>query len=120
MLLPEREHAIERCLVRQVEALDGLCWKFVSPGNAGAPDRLVILPGARVAFVETKRPGEKARALQRRRIAQLTERGVWAGVADTRELIEQALQEIRGETPWSIGRMPTSDTASTGSSPILP
>ena len=97
MLLPERESAIERYLARQADALGGLCWKFVSPGNAGVPDRLIILPAGRVAFVETKRPGGKARALQRRRIAQLTERGVWAGVADTREMIDQILKQMGGD-----------------------
>jgi hypothetical protein len=97
LLLPERESAIERYLVRQAEALGGLCWKFVSPGNAGVPDRLIILPAGRVAFVETKRPGGKVRALQRHRIAQLTDRGVWAGVADTRERIDQILKQIGGD-----------------------
>lgn len=33
-----------------------MCLKWVCPGWAGVPDRLVLLPGGRVYFVETKRP----------------------------------------------------------------
>ena len=36
-----------------------MAYKFVSPGNAGVPDRVVILQGGKSGFVELKRPGEK-------------------------------------------------------------
>ena len=45
-----REQDIERNLTRQVKQLGGLCLKFVSPGTAGVPDRLIILPSGRVVF----------------------------------------------------------------------
>ena len=48
------EAAIERKLVQGVKALGGRAYKFVSPGNTGVPDRMVILPGGRVVFVELK------------------------------------------------------------------
>lgn len=48
---------MERLLVRLVRAAGGQCHKWVSPGRRGAPDRIVLLPGARVAFVEVKAPG---------------------------------------------------------------
>lgn len=40
------------------------CLKFISPGCAGVPDRIILLPGAKVAFVELKAPKKKERALQ--------------------------------------------------------
>lgn len=58
-----REKLIEQKLVKAVKAAGGLCPKFVSPGMAGMPDRLVLLPGSRLAFVEVKAPGKKPRPL---------------------------------------------------------
>lgn len=53
-----REIKVEEALRKAVEAEGGLCLKFRSPGNDGVPDRICLFPGGRVAFVETKRPGE--------------------------------------------------------------
>lgn len=53
-----REIKVESTLRNAVKAEGGLCLKFRSPGNDGVPDRLCLFPGGRVAFVETKRPGE--------------------------------------------------------------
>ena len=59
------EKEIERALVEAVEALGGQCIKWTSPGTTGLPDRIVLLPGARIAFVELKRPkGSRKGSLQ--------------------------------------------------------
>ena len=50
------EKEIEAKLVRIVKTHNGLCLKWVCPGWAGVPDRIVLLPGGRVIFVELKRP----------------------------------------------------------------
>lgn len=50
------EKDIERKLRLIVNAHGGLCLKWVCPGWSGVPDRIVLLPGGRVIFVETKRP----------------------------------------------------------------
>ena len=50
------ERDIERKLREMVEEHGGLCLKWVCPGWSGVPDRLLLLPGGRVMFVETKRP----------------------------------------------------------------
>lgn len=59
------EKDIEKRLVREVKKLGGLCLKWVSPGNSGVPDRIVLMPGGKAIFVELKRPGGKEGALQR-------------------------------------------------------
>ena len=53
-----REKAIEAQLARAVKKVGGMCPKFVSPGTDGMPDRLILLPGAKIAFVEVKAPGK--------------------------------------------------------------
>lgn len=55
------ESDIETYLRKKVEASGGKCWKWVSPGRRGVPDRIVIMPGGVVAFVELKAPGKKER-----------------------------------------------------------
>jgi hypothetical protein len=50
------EIVVEDYLIERVDALGGLCVKFITPGKRGAPDRLVILPGYPTLYVELKRP----------------------------------------------------------------
>lgn len=50
------EKDIERKLRQMVEDHGGLCLKWVCPGWSGVPDRIVLLPGGRIIFVELKRP----------------------------------------------------------------
>jgi Holliday junction resolvase-like predicted endonuclease len=49
-----REIDIEQKLLTAVKAYGGVCWKFTSPGTAGVPDRIVLMPHGRIAFVEVK------------------------------------------------------------------
>lgn len=41
------------------------CLKFESPGFTGVPDRIILLPGGKVIFVEMKQPGQKERKRQK-------------------------------------------------------
>lgn len=58
------ERDIEKKLIRPVKDMGGLCLKFETPGFTGVPDRIVLLPGPHIVFVETKQPGKKERARQ--------------------------------------------------------
>lgn len=51
------ESALERRLVSYVRSIGGRAFKWVSPGQVGVPDRICILPGGRIIFVELKAPG---------------------------------------------------------------
>lgn len=50
------ESDIESYLRRRVTEAGGRCFKFVTPGMTGTPDRILIFSGGRIIFVETKRP----------------------------------------------------------------
>ena len=56
------EKDIERHLREGIKSLGGWCLKFVSPGFTGVPDRIVLMPGGKLCFVELKRPGQHERS----------------------------------------------------------
>ena len=89
-----RESSIESYLVRKVKEHGGLCYKFVSPGNPGVPDRIILLPGGRIAFAELKAPGRSLRPLQRRRRTQLQALGFRVYVIDNQEQIGGVLDAL--------------------------
>lgn len=92
------EKDIEKKLRTKVESLGGWCLKWVCPGWSGVPDRIVLLPGARIYFVETKRPkGGTLSALQKKWRKWLTELGFSCWVVWTYEELEQFLQYITNE-----------------------
>ena len=59
------EKDIEAHLVRRVRDAGGKAYKFVSPANRGVADRVVVMPGGRVWFVEVKAMGGRLSPLQR-------------------------------------------------------
>lgn len=86
------EKDIELYLKKEVEKRNGLCLKWVSPGNAGVPDRIVITM-AYTCFVELKRPGEKPRPLQQAWIHKLRDRHRKVYVLDSKEAVDQFIFE---------------------------
>lgn len=60
----DSEKYIERSLVKHVETLGGLCIKLLTNLFQGLPDRMVLLPGGRIFFVELKSKGQKPRKIQ--------------------------------------------------------
>ena len=46
-----RESSIESKFRDEVKEVGGMAYKFVSPGNAGVPDRVVIIKGVKSGFV---------------------------------------------------------------------
>lgn len=69
--------------------------KFISPGMSGVPDRLVLMPGGSVYFVELKAPGEKMRPQQIKRKRQLEELGFLVYCIDSKEKVRRLMDEIR-------------------------
>lgn len=90
-----REKYIEGKLRDMVKEKGGMALKFVSPGTDGVPDRLVLLPGGKLAFIETKAPGKGLRPLQVRRCAQLSALGFKVYTVDDVAMIGGILDEIQ-------------------------
>ncbi len=92
-----RESFIEEKLTKAVKQNGGVCWKFTSPGTAGVPDRIILMPEGRIAFVEVKAPGEKPRPLQQSRHRLLRRLGFKVYVLDTLEDIEKIISELKND-----------------------
>ena len=90
-----REKWIEQQLVKAVKDIGGIALKIVSPGFDGMPDRLILLPNRKVAFVEVKAPGKTLRPLQEKRKRQLEALGFLVFCLDNLEQIGGILREIQ-------------------------
>ena len=89
-----REKTIEEALVKAVKNAGGRCLKFTCPGFAGVLDRLMLLPGGKIAFIELKAPGKKPRALQIKRMKQLSALGFMCFVIDSKERIGGVIDAV--------------------------
>lgn len=90
-----REKWIEQQLVKAVKDKGGIALKVVSPGFDGMPDRLILLPEGKIAFIEVKAPGKTLRPLQEKRKRQLESLGFLVFCLDQIEQIGGILREIQ-------------------------
>ena len=90
-----REKQVEQALIKAVRLSGGMAVKFVSPGWDGAPDRIVLFPGEKIAFIEVKAPGKKMRPLQMKRKQQLEDMGFQVYCLDRIEDIDDTIERIK-------------------------
>lgn len=88
------ESRIENKLKLEVEKHGGMALKFVSPGMAGVPDRIVLMKSEKVVFVELKAPGKKMRPLQIKRKKQLEALGFKVYLIDSLKKIEEFIEKV--------------------------
>lgn len=88
------EKDLEKKFVQAVKDYAGKAYKFVSPGNGGVPDRLVVLPGGRIGFVELKQKGKKPTVLQEKRMQELRALGCFVAVLDDPADIERVIYRL--------------------------
>lgn len=90
-----RESSVEARLVKLVRARGGLCFKFVSPGNPGVPDRIVITPEGRTVYVELKTETGRLSAIQKWQHEEMRKRGAEVrtlkGLAQVLDFVEEVL-----------------------------
>ena len=86
-----RESLIESHLVRSVRSMGGIAYKFLSPGRRGAPDRMVLMPGGVIVFVELKATGSRPKAHQLREHTRMRSLGQTVVVLDSTLAIDALL-----------------------------
>lgn len=91
------ESKIEKKLGCMVRKLGGQSLKFVSPGNAGVPDRIVLMPQGKLYFVELKAPGGKPRPLQVVVHEEFQALGFPVTVIDTLEGVQTFIRYLQEE-----------------------
>lgn len=96
-----KESELEEKFCSLAREAGGKAYKFVSPGNAGVPDRIMILPGGKVGFAELKRRGEEPRKLQQLRMSELRKLGCLVDTVDSMESAEAFVEKVRRQEPTS-------------------
>lgn len=93
-----KESEIEKYLRDRIKQMGGLAYKFVSPGNDGVPDRIVVMPRRTPIFVELKTETGKLSPLQKVQIRRLQKLGQDVRVLYGIDQVNQFLQELKEET----------------------
>jgi len=89
------EKAIETFCCKEAERRGGKAFKFFSPSFRGAPDRIVALPGGKVGFLELKSSIGKPTPLQAHWLKFLSNLGITAGVANSKETVVQFMDTLQ-------------------------
>lgn len=89
-----RESKIEARLRNKIKDLGGLALKFLPTFLTGMPDRLILMPGAKVCWAETKATGKDLRKLQRVRKKMLEKLGFKVFKVDSYESLDLFLKEV--------------------------
>lgn len=88
------EKAIENRLKIEVEKINGMYLKFIPTYRNGMPDRIALLPGAKIYWIELKAPNKKLRALQIKRKKELEALGFDCRRIDTLEKVKSFIEEV--------------------------
>lgn len=76
------EKVIEGKVVDYAKKLGCLVYKFTSPARRSVPDRMFIVHGGRVFFIEFKRLGQKPTPGQEAEIGKIRDKGAPVWVVD--------------------------------------
>ena len=93
-MVVESEKVIERKLVEATKANGGICIKLLCDNLLGLPDRMVLMPHGKIAFVELKTTGQKPRRIQVFMHEKLRALGFRVEVIDTTEGVNNFIKNI--------------------------
>lgn len=88
------EKVLERKLVAAIKGRNGLCIKLLCDQLIGLPDRMCLLPGGLIIFVEVKTTGQKPRKSQLAIHDKFRALGFRVEVIDTIEKLNNLIENI--------------------------
>ena len=88
------ERDVEKRLGAGVKLRGGRSFKWVSPGNAGVPDRIIVMPSGRVIFIELKEVGGRLSRQQELQIRKLQNLGADVRVLTGAHEVDVFLAEL--------------------------
>ena len=91
------EKEIEKKLVDGIRRLGGRAYKWVSPGSNGVPDRIIVMPGGRILFVELKTSIGVVSKLQKMQIRMLSQMGCDVRVVFGMDGVQDLLDRLTAE-----------------------
>lgn len=94
MVHKDSEKLVEMTLVNEIKKAKGLCIKLVCLHMIGLPDRLCLMPGSKIAFVELKTTGEKPRRIQEYMHEKIRNLGFEVYVIDTVEEVKTLVNKM--------------------------
>ena len=94
MVTTPLEKTIENYLVKRIQSLGGECEKFTSPQRRSVPDRIIMMPGGKLVFVEVKRFGKQATDMQARDHQRRRELGFIVWVVDSKSAVDTLVEEL--------------------------
>lgn len=89
-----QEKLIERKLRDEIKNLGGTALKFASPYHRGVPDRIVLMPGGKIYFVELKSTGKKPSLLQATTIEHLRALGFTVFIIDSQDKLNEFIDHV--------------------------
>ena len=90
-----RERDIEKKLVCEIRKMGGEAFKWTSPGNDGVPDRIVMLPGGRLIFVELKADRGQLSPIQKVQIRRIEKLGQEVCIVRGMDGLEEFIDAIQ-------------------------
>ena len=94
MMISHSESQLERKLFEQIKKMGGMALKFISPGRAGVPDRIILMPGGKIYFVEMKSPRGEVNPIQEYVFEKFKNLGFEVNILNSDEKIKNFIQEI--------------------------
>lgn len=89
-----QESEIEAYVKKEIESRGGLFFKFTSPGQTGVPDRIIVMPGGRVFFVEFKTSSGRITKVQAYQLDRLIDLGAEASVIQGMEGAKEWIHDL--------------------------
>lgn len=94
------EKYLEQRCCKEVKKVGGIAIKLNPIGFSGIPDRLMLLPGAKVMFVEFKQPGKRPTIVQYAWLEKLSKLGFDARWCDDAGYFQEWLDGVLKPPGW--------------------